>query len=136
MSNYPQKKFTAPNISGKWNYWVNNQNFELSAGGLSEITDDKGIIDIEQDNLFFNYENKEKNVTRMGVFIRSNNCINGKLNTQWSGYVVNNGDDATLNLYPYSYKNGKPTKMTSTNIAPGPLGSGPVYVRTTYYEKI
>jgi hypothetical protein len=135
MSNYPQDKFVAPNISGKWRYWGNIQ--ALTKDGISGITTITGIIDINQNNLFFNYVNKELNLNRVGVFVQSNNCINGKKYSQWQGKVVNNIDDATLSLNPYSYKHGKPTKMTSTNIAPGPVDlTSPTYVRTLYYERI
>jgi hypothetical protein len=134
-SNFPQEKFTAPNISGKWRYWGNIQN--LTQNGISEITTITGIIDINQDNLFFNYVNKELNLNRIGTFVQTKGCINGKSYSQWEGKVINNTDDATLSLNPYSYKKGKPTKMTSTNIAPGPVGStSPTYVRTIYYERI
>ena len=135
MSNYPQDKFTAPNISGKWNYWGDIQ--FLTKDGISPITTITGVIDINQDNLFFNYVNKELNLNRIGVFVQNSNCVNGKTNIQWQAKVVNNTDDATLSFVPYCYKNGKPTKATSTNIAPGPVQEGsPTYVRTIYYEKV
>ena len=135
MSNYPQDKFTAPDISGEWRYWVNIQN--ITPDGISPITTLTGTIDINQDNLFFNYVNKELNLNRVGVFVQNTSCINGKTNIQFVARVVNNTDDATLTLTPYCYKKGKPTKITSTNIAPGPVQVGsPTYVRTTYYEKI
>ena len=35
MSNYPQDKFTAPSISGKWKYWSNFQS--ITKDGISEI---------------------------------------------------------------------------------------------------
>ena len=76
-------------------------------------------------------------MNRIGVFVQNSNCINGKTNIEWQAKVVNNTDDATLSLVPYCYKNGKPTKMTSTNIAPGDVEAGsPTYVRTIYYERI
>ena len=135
MSNYPQDKFTAPDISGKWRYWGNIQN--LTPDGISPITTITGVININQDNLFFNYVNVELNLNRIGVFVPITNCINGKTNVQWQARVVNNVDDATLTLTPYCYKNGKPTKATSTNIAPGAVQAGsPTYVRTIYYERI
>ena len=75
-------------------------------------------------------------MNRIGVFVQNSNCVNGKTNVQWQAKVVNNTDDATLSLVPYCYKNGKPTKMTSTNVAPGPVEEGsPTYVRTIYYER-
>lgn len=135
MSNYPQDKFTAPNISGKWRYWGNIQ--FLTQDGISPITTITGVIEINQDNLFFNYVNVELNLNRIGVFVQNSTCVNGKTNIQWQAKVVNNTDDATLSLVPYCYKNGKPTKMTSTNIAPGPVEEGsPTYVRTIYYERV
>ena len=117
MSNYPQDKFTAPDISGKWRYWANVQN--ITQDGISPITAVTGILDINQDNLFFNYENKEQNLTRIGVFVQNNSCINGKSNTRWEAKGVNDTDDGTLSFYPYCYKNSKPTKIISVNIAPG-----------------
>jgi hypothetical protein len=135
MSNYPQDKFSAPDISGKWRYWTNNQT--LTSDGISEITEFSGIIDINQDNLFFNYVNKELNLYRLGVFVSMNNCVNRINNTNWEGKIINNTDDGTITLYPYFYKNGKPTKMTNNNVAAGPVDpSSPSFVRTTYYEKI
>ena len=119
MSNYPQDKFTAPDISGKWKYWGNLQN--LTPDGISEITKLSGVIDINQNNLFYNYENKEFNLIREGVFVQTINCVNGKSSTEWIGNSINNLDNATLVFYPYCYKNGKPTKMTGTNFAPGPF---------------
>jgi hypothetical protein len=134
-SNYPQDKFSAPDISGKWRYWTNIQN--LTQDGISEITTLTGIIDINQNNLFFNYVNIQQNLNRIGVFVQINSCINGKKYSQWQGKIVNNTDDGTLSLNPYSYKHGKPTKMTGTNIAPGPVEStSSTFVRTTYYERI
>ena len=133
MSNYPQDKFTAPNISGIWNYWSNTQN--LTVDGISPITTLNGSLDFIQDNLFFNYVNKQLNLNRIGVFVQNSNCINGKTNVQWQAKVVNNSDAGTISLYPYCYKNGKPTKMLNTNVAPGPVNSTPTYVRTTYYER-
>jgi len=79
----------------------------------------------------------ELNLNRIGVFVQINSCINGKSNTRWEAKVVNNTEDATLSLYPYCYKNGKPTKMTNNNVAPGPVQEGsPTFVNSTYYEKI
>ena len=76
-------------------------------------------------------------MNRIGGFVPITNCINGKTNVQWQARVVNNVDDATLTLTPYCYKNRKPTKATSTNIAPGPVEEdSPTYVRTIYYERI
>ena len=60
-------------------------------------------------------------MTRVGIFVQNNSCINGKTNIKWEAKVVNNTEDAILSLYPYCYKKGKPIKMTSTNIAPGPF---------------
>ena len=135
MSNYPQDKFTAPDISGKWRYWTNSQ--ELTPTGISEITEISGIIDINQDNLFFNYVNVEQTLIRIGVFVQINSCINGKSNPRWEGKIINNTDNGTISLYPYCYKNGKPTKMLNNNAAPGPVELGKkTYIRTTYYEKI
>ena len=135
MSNYPQDKFTAPDISGKWRYWSNTQN--LTPDGISPITTFSGVLDINQDNLFFNYVNVELDLNRIGVFVPVTNCINGKTNTQWEAKIVNNTDGGTISLYPYCYKKGKPTKMINTNIAPGPVEEDSLtYVRTTYYEKI
>jgi len=135
MSNYPQDKFTAPDISGKWRFWTNVQ--FITSDGISEIEKLTGIIELNQDNLFYNYVNEELNLIRIGVFVQNNSCINGKPNTQWQGRSINNTDSATWTLTPYCYKNGKPIKMTSTNISPGPVNStNPVYVRNSYYEKI
>jgi hypothetical protein len=135
MSNYPQDKFTAPSISGKWKYWSNFQS--ITPDGISEIKKFNGIIDISQDNLFFNYVNKELNLNRIGVFVQNSNCVNGKTNIQWEAKVVNNTDGGTISLYPYCYKKGKPTKMINATTAPGPVQStNPTFVRTTYYEKI
>ena len=135
MSNYPQDKFTAPDISSKWKYYGNYQ--DLTQDGISPITESTGIIDINQDNLFFNYENKEQNLTRIGVLLQNTSCINGKSNTRWEAKNVNDTDDATLSFYPYCYKNSKPTKIISVGTAPGPLQVGSLTdVRTTYYEKI
>jgi hypothetical protein len=77
MSNYPQDKFTAPDISGKWRYWSNFQS--ITVDGISEIKKFSGVIDINQDNLFFNYFNKELNLERLGVFVQNNSCVNGKV---------------------------------------------------------
>lgn len=134
MSDYPQSKFTAPNISGKWKYWANSQG--LASSGISEVISKlNGVIDIKQNNLFFNYRNNELNFDRLGTFVKINDSKNsGKSN--WMASCVNNVDGATLNLYPYFYKNGKPTRMTGTNIVPGPLKSDPVVVYTIYYKKI
>jgi hypothetical protein len=135
MSNYPQNKFTAPDISGKWRYWSNTQS--LTEDGISEITNFSGIIDINQDNLFFNYVNIELNLNRIGVFAKINSCIDGKSNTKWEAKIINNTDGGTISLYPYCYKKKKPTKMINTNVAPGPVESTSLtYVRTTYYERI
>ena len=135
MSNYPQDKFTAPSISGKWKYWSNFQSIKVD--GISEIKKFNGVIDISQDNLFFNYVNKELNFNRLGVFVQNNSCVNGKSNIQWIAQSVNNSDNGVLTFYPYCYKNGKPTKATSTNIAPGAVQAvSPTYVRTIYYERI
>ena len=135
MSNYPQDKFTAPDISGKWKYWSNFQS--ITVDGISEIKKFSGVIDINQDNLFFNYENKELNIDRLGVFVQNNSCVNGKSNTQWIAQSVNNSDNGVLTFYPYCYKNGNPTKMTGTNILAGPLElTNPVIVYNAYYEKI
>jgi len=117
MSNYPQDKFTAPDISGKWKYYGNYQ--DLTQDGISPITESTGIIDINQDNLFFNYENKEQNLTRIGVLLQNTSCINGKSNTNWEAKIVNNTNDSTISLYPYCYKKGKPTKMINATAAPG-----------------
>jgi hypothetical protein len=141
MSSYPQNKFTAPNISGKWRYWSSSQS--LVSSGISEITKLTGVIDIKQKNLFFNYRNKELDFNRVGTFVKVNNNKPGIFNWfnnsekhDWMASSVNNDDGATLNFYPYSYKNGKPTKMTGTNIVPGPLKSKSSIVYSVYYEKI
>ena len=65
MSNYPQDKFTAPDISGKWRFWTNIQFITLD--GISEIEKLTGIIELNQDNLFYNYVNEELNLIRIGV---------------------------------------------------------------------
>jgi hypothetical protein len=130
MSNYPQNKFNAPNISGKWKYWASSQS--LVSSGISEITKLTGVINIKQTNLFFNYRNNELNFDRIGTFVKINDP--GKSN--WMASSVNNLDGATLNFYPYCYKNGKPTKMTGTNIVPGPLKSDSSIVYSVYYKKI
>jgi len=135
MSNYPQDKFTAPNISGKWRYWSDSQS--LTPDGISGIEKITGVVDITQDNLFFNYVNTELNLNRLGVFVQVNSCINGKSNPRWQATIINNSTNAILNFYPYCYKNGKPTKMTGTYILPGPLEiNNPATVYTVYYEKI
>ena len=142
MSNYPQNKFTAPNISGKWKYWSNFQS--VNSSGVSEITKLYGVINIKQKNLFFNYKNKELDFNRVGTFVKVNNnnkpgifnWFNNSEKHDWMASSVNNTDGATLNFYPYSYKNGKPTKMTGTNIVPGPLKSESSIVYSVYYEKI
>jgi hypothetical protein len=133
MSSYPQNKFTAPNISGKWKYWSSSQS--LTSSGLSEITKLTGVIDIKQKNLFFNYKNNELDFNRVGTFVKINDRENpGKSN--WMASSVNNRDGATLNFYPYCYENGKPTKMTGNNIVPGPLKSDSSIVYSVYYKKI
>jgi hypothetical protein len=135
MSNYPQDKFSAPDISGKWRYWTNNQT--LTSDGVSEITEFNGIIDINQNNLFFNYVNIELNLIRLGVFVQTNTCVDRKFNTNWEAQIINNTDNGIISLYPYFYKNGKPTKMTNNNVAAGPVDpTSTSFVRTTYYEKI
>ena len=135
MSNYPQDKFDAPDISGKWRYWINIQS--ITKDGISEITSITGIIDINQNNLFFNYVDKELNLIRIGVFVQSNSCINEKSYSQWEGKVINNTDDATLSLNPYCYKKNKPTKMTGISTAPGPVGStSPTFVRSYFFKRI
>jgi hypothetical protein len=135
MSNYPQDKFSAPDISGKWKFYTNVQFITLD--GISKIEKLTGEIEINQDNLFYNLVNKESNLIRIGTFVQNITCINGKTNIEWQGRSINNTDSATWTLTPYCYKNGKPTKMTSTNISPGPLDSNNlVYVRNSYYEKI
>jgi hypothetical protein len=140
MSSYPQNKFTAPNISGKWRYWSSSQS--LNSSGVSEITKLTGVINIKQKNLFFNYRNKELDFNRVGTFVKVNNnpgifnWFNNSEKHDWMASSVNNTDGATLNFYPYSYKNGKPTKMTGTNIVPGPLKSESSIVYSVYYEKI
>ena len=135
MSNFPQDKFRAPDISGKWRYWSNTQN--LTPDGISEITEINGIIDINQNNLFFNYVNVELNLNRIGVFVQTNTCVDKKNNVNWEGQIINNTDNGIISLYPYFYKNGKPTKMINNTAAPGPVDpSSPSFVRTTYYEKI
>ena len=76
MSNYPQDKFTAPDISGKWKFYSNIQ--FITSDGISEIRKAFGEIEINQDNLFFNYVNKEVNFTQIGTFVQNINCINAK----------------------------------------------------------
>lgn len=133
MSNYPQIKFTAPNISGKWKYWSSSQS--LVSSGISEISKLTGVINIKQNNLFFNYKNNELNFDRIGTFVKIN--VPGKYGkSNWMASSVNNVDGAILNFYPYCYENGKPTKMTGTNIVPGPLKTDPVMVYSVYYKKI
>lgn len=135
MSNYPQDKFTAPNISGKWKYWANFQS--ITADGISEIKKFNGVIDISQDNLFFNYVNKELNHNRVGTLVQNNNCINGKSNSQWIAESVNDNNNGQLTWYPYCYKNGNPTKMTGINRRTGPLEpNNPVIIYNSFYEKI
>ena len=135
MSDYPQDKFDAPDISGKWRYWINIQS--ITKDGISEITSITGIIDINQNNLFFNYVDKELNLIRIGVFVQSNSCINEKSYSQWEGKVINNTDDTTLSLNPYCYKKKKPTKMTGISTAPGPVGStSPTFVRSYFFKRI
>jgi hypothetical protein len=135
MSNYPQDNFIAPDISGKWRYWSNFQS--ITSDGISEIQTLEGVIDITQDNLFFNYINTELNFNHIGVFVQNNRNINGKNNTQWIGKIINNANNSTLTFYPYSYQNCVPKKMTGTNILPGPLETNnPATVYTIYYERI
>jgi hypothetical protein len=135
MSNYPQDKFSAPDISGKWKYWSNFQS--ITSDGISEIQTITGVIDITQDNLFFNYINIELNLNRLGTFVQNNRNINGKNNTQWIAKSINNADNATITFYPYSYRNCVPMKMTGINILPGPLETNnPAIVYTIYYERI
>jgi len=135
MSNYPQDKFSAPDISGKWKFYTNVQFITLD--GISKIEKLTGEIEINQDNLFYNLVNKESNLIRIGTFVQNITCINGKTNIEWQGRSINNTDSATWTLTPYCYKNGKPTKMTGSSIAPGPIDSiDQVYVRTIYYERV
>ena len=73
MSNYPQEKFTAPDFSGKWRYWGNNQTI-TSSGSTSPITKITGVLNINQDNLFINYQNKELEFARIGVLAQLPVC--------------------------------------------------------------
>jgi len=136
MSNFPQDKFTAPNFSGKWRYWGNTITI-TSSGSILPITKDTGVININQDNLFINYENKEFGVSRIGAIAPTIVCVNGKTDTVWGISSIDTTQTQTLNYSPYCYKNGIPTKMVS---------SGPTYSATLstpitknaiyYYEKL
>ena len=135
MSKYPQDKFDAPDISGRWNYWGNIQ--ALTSTGVGPITTLTGTVDFTQNNLFFNYTNTELNITRVAVLSQNIQCINGKSNAQWVADSVNSGNSTTLHYTPYCYKNGKPTKMISVGTNPGPYDpNSPSLVETFYYERV
>jgi hypothetical protein len=135
MSTYPQNKFTIPDISGKWKYSGNIQT--LTATRVSPIKTLTGIVDFTQNNLFFNYTNSELGITRVGVLSQNNNCINGKLITQWVGDSVNSGDSTTLHYTPYCYKNGKPTKMISSGTNTGPYDPHTLtFIENFNYERV
>jgi len=138
MSNYPQTKFTAPDISGKWNYWANLQTFNVD-GTLGPITSFTGVISINQSNLFFNYLNPELKVTRLGVLSQQKFCASGKANTRWVGGSVNSAENYTLTYHPYCFTNNRPTKMVSYGTGPGPVSASQTLrtgVDTAYYERI
>ena len=138
MSNYPQTKFTAPDISGKWNYWANIQTFNVD-GTLGPITSFTGVIDINQSNLFFNYSNAQLNVSRVGVLTQQSFCANGKSNLRWVGGSVSHGYNYTLRYSLYCYSNNKPTKMVAYGTGAGPVSESQTLksgVDTIYYERI
>ena len=138
MSNYPQTKFTAPDISGKWNYWANFQTFNVD-GTLGPITSLTGVISINQSNLFFNYSNLELKVTRVGVLTQQSFCANGKANLRWVGGSVNNVNNYTYSYHPYCFTNNRPTKMVSYGTGAGPVSASQTLksgVDTVYYERI
>jgi len=133
MSNYPQDKFTAPNLSGNWRYWGNSQTV-TSSGVYSPIKKITGIVDFKQDNIFINYENKQLEIYRVGVMTPTIVCVNGKTDTVWSLQSVNTGEGTySLDNMPYCYKNGKPTKMVSSG---GFIESSDKGIVFYYYEKI
>lgn len=135
MSKYPQDKFDAPDISGRWQYWGNIQT--LTSTGFGPITTLTGYVDISQNNLFFTYSNTQLNINRVGVLSKNIQCIDGKSNTQWVGDSVNSGVDTTLHYTPYCYKNGKPTKLISVGTNPGPVGTtNTTGAETFYYERV
>jgi len=134
MSNYPQDKFTAPNLSGNWRYWANTQTV-TSSGVYLPITKSTGILEFKQDNIFINYQNTQLKVYRVGVMTPTIVCVNGKTDTVWSLQSVNTGEGTySLDNAPYCYKNGIPTKMVSS----GGLidASGNKGIITYYYEKL
>ena len=133
MSNYPQDKFTAPNVSGNWRYWANSH-LQTTSGSVLPITSFTGILGFNQDNLFINYQNKEVGVYRIGVMKQVTTCHAGKTSTVWS-ILTNNTLQNYLELNPYCYKNGTPTKMVSNGDIEDPSTS--YYgVTTYYYEKL
>lgn len=132
MANYPQNKFSAPNIAGKWSYWGNFQLFN-NDGTIGPINTHKGIIDISQTNLFISYKNNEYNHIRLGVISFD------KSSCQWVIDSVNNNENFTLHYTPYCCKNGKPTKMISIGTCSGPITPGTTLnpgVSTNYYLKL
>jgi len=134
MSNYPQDKFTAPNISGNWRYWANTQTV-TSSGVYSSIKQTTGILGFNQDNIFINYQNTQLGVYRVGVMTPNIVCVNGKTNTVWSLKSVNTGEGTyDLDNAPYCYKNGSPTKMVSSGGLIDALGNKGII--TYYYEKM
>ena len=138
MSNYPQTKFTAPDISGKWNYWANIQTFNVD-GTLGPITSFTGVIDINQSNLFFNYSNLEFKVARVGVLTQQSFCANGKSNLRWVAGSVDNVENYTFTYHPYCFTNNRPTKMVSYGTGAGPVSESQTLksgVDTIYYERI
>lgn len=121
MSKFPQDKYDAPDISGKWNYWANLQTLTATPGQYSPVQTLQGTIDVEQDNLFFNYENKQLNIYRLGALQPLLSCENKKLKEIWVGKSINNSENYSLTYNPYCYKNGKPLRMTSAGAGPGPF---------------
>jgi hypothetical protein len=136
MSDYPQDKFTAPKFSGKWRYWGNSQTI-TSSGSILPITKDTGVININQDNLFINYDNKELGVFLIGVIAPLPVCVNGKTDTVWGISSVNTIQTQNLTYNPYCYKNGVPTKMVSFGPTYSATLSTPITIISIfYYEKL
>ena len=138
MSNFPQDKYDAPDISGKWKYWSNLQTLTSTPGVYSPIITLTGILDIAQNNLFFNYKNNEVDIYRLGALQPILSCENKKLKETWVGKSINNGENYTLTYNPYCYKNGKPLRMTSGAAGPGPYTSTAKVtpgVEVVYYER-
>ena len=136
MSNYPQDKFTAPNISGNWRYWGNIQLISPS-GITSPIVKNTGILVFNQDNLFINYKNEEFGIYRIGVMTPTIECDRGKTRTTWSLLSVNTSEDNyDLHNNLYCYKNGNPTRMVSNGGITNPLFPSNAGIATYYYEKL